>query len=169
MTKYKNDKIDSLKSLIPYRIENLPEAKEYVANAFKTAENCLRETGRKVKSCASFYRKHPADAVFTTGGGVVTAETGYQLGRALNDPEVLHTLIFGYVPKGTTIFPTFNNPQNYYSSIPRITPTQPLWENPSCLAGIVLPIAVPLAVLGAEYVRQRNWRKKFEKETNQKQ
>jgi hypothetical protein len=152
MAKYKNDKLESLRSLIFPRIENLPEAKEYVNNAFKTAESYVRKVGR-------VYRKHPFDAVGTSVGGALTVYTGSQLGAALSDSDVRYDLGHLQIPKGATILPIFNNPWNVYHSHPVIVPTESIWNNPANGAGVVLPFLIPLVTLCIEGARIYGWKK----------
>ena len=140
-----------------------------VANEVKFMSSSLLEAAREsaekhgIPTKRSYWKEHPWDAVFTTVMGGLTIYTGYQFGAALSDPDVCYDLGFGQVPKGTTIFPIFNNPQNYYSNDPRLIPTEPVLGNLSVVSGLALPFAIPIATLVGEYVRYNGWKKSIQK------
>jgi len=162
MAKYKNEKFESLKSLIPHKVENLSEAKEYSTNFLGAAERGLRKVGRGIKETASFYIKHPADAVGTAAAAVGTAYTGSELSKALGDDIFRDYIAHGYVPKDATILP-YNNPWNVFHSHPIIVPGEPITNNPMNVLGITLPFVIPLVTLGIEGARYYGWKKSIEK------
>ena len=67
MTKYKNEKFESLKSLFPHGVKNLSEAKEYVSSVHKTVENGIRSAG-KVKHANRILRDVGIGAIVGVAG-----------------------------------------------------------------------------------------------------
>jgi hypothetical protein len=159
MAKYKNEKFESLKSLIPYDVENLSDAKGYSTKVLGSIEAGLRKVGRGIKEAGSFYKKHPIDTVGTAAAVGAEAYTGSQLVAALSDPDVRYDLGFSQVPKGTTILPLFHNPWNFYHQYPIGVTTESVWKNPANAAGVVLPFLIPLVTLGVEGVSYYLWKK----------
>ena len=165
MTKYKNERFESLKSLIPSSVENLPEAKEYVSKVYKKLERGVRKVGRGIGETAQFYRKHLVDAAGTAIAAGVTAYTGSELSKALSDFNFREFLYHGEVPRGGTVLPYYN-PWNVFHDPPVIIPPESITNNPWNVAGVILPFAIPLTVLcveGARYYRWKNSIKKGEK------
>ena len=162
MAKYKNEKFESLKSLFPHSVENLSEAKEYSNNVLGTAERGLRKVGRGIKETANFYWKHPADLAGTAIAAGSTAYTGSELSKALGDYNFREFLPHGQVPRGGTILP-YSNPYNVPHP-PVIIPPESITNNPlQNVAGLILPFAIPLAVLCIEGARYYRWKKSINK------
>lgn len=161
MAKNKNGKIESLKSLIPYSVENLSEAKEYSNNVLGVVERGLRKVGGGIKETANFYRDHPADVAGTATAAVATAYTGSELSKALGDYNFREFLPHGQVPRGGTILP-YSNPYNVPHP-PVIIPPEPITNNPMNVLGIILPFVIPLVTLGIEGARYYQWKKSINK------
>jgi hypothetical protein len=82
--------------------------------------------------------------------------TGSQVAVALSDPSVRIDIFYGHLPKGTTIVP-FNNPQNYYSAIPRLEPTEPI--SPLNWLGLLSPLISFTATVAAGSIRYYRWKR----------
>ena len=154
MTAYK-EKFESLKELIPHRVENLSEAKEYVDNVYKKLERGVRKVGRGIGETAHFYRKNPKDVILTGAGLAGVASTAIPDGIVLSDSSVAYEVSkgFQYVPQGVTFIPPH---------IPHYSDIHGIEIEPMNL-GHYLSLAAPFLILGltivVEHHRLNKWKK----------
>lgn len=181
MTAYQRFKTSSLRSILPPEELDLPDAKKYVSNVFKTATKYAKKAGRAVSNelklyasslselveergiptKRSFWKEHPKDAVLAVGGVFLETLTGYSIASVLSDSLTQRALTEGRLIEGTTFMPPYV-PHNSNPAQPQIFDGRGF--NIKDGLDIILLPAVSAIALGKVVVDYHKWKKSIKEE-----